>query len=202
LPTSDALNLPVVIVLAAGRGERFRASALEANTQDKGFDKLQAPLAGMRVRDHVVRAVQLSGLPMHVVEPEHLAHLDLAGMSDSIACGVRATANASGWLILPADLPLIEPETLRLVAQALHHHDVVVPFFENTRGHPVGFSAACGPELMQLSGDKGASAVVSRYRPHQLHLKDAGSVMDVDTVDLLLQAEKLLLVKSSEFPSN
>jgi molybdenum cofactor cytidylyltransferase len=53
--------LPTVIVLAAGKGERFKASGA---TQDK----LQSLLDGQAVREHVLAAVRASGLPWHVVE--------------------------------------------------------------------------------------------------------------------------------------
>ena len=59
---------PIVIVLAAGRGERFRASGGHT-------DKLNSLLAGRRVRDHVLEAVRASGLPWHVVERADTAHL-------------------------------------------------------------------------------------------------------------------------------
>ncbi|MGH8803408.1 MAG: NTP transferase domain-containing protein, partial [Polaromonas sp.] len=52
-------SLPVVIVLAAGRGERFAASGGQVH-------KLDALLAGKRVLDHVLDAVRASGLPCHV----------------------------------------------------------------------------------------------------------------------------------------
>ena len=99
---------PVVIVLAAGRGERFRASG-------GALHKLDAPLAGKPVLEHVLDAVRASGLPMHVVRPDP----SRPGMGDSIAAGVRATADAPGWLVLPGDLPLVRPETLRAVATVL-----------------------------------------------------------------------------------
>ena len=103
--------LPTVIVLAAGRSTRFRAASA-------GQDKLQALLGQRSVREHTIAAVQASGLPWHVVEAAHTAHITLPGMGDSIATGVRACALAAGWLILPADLPLVQPATLRAVAGA------------------------------------------------------------------------------------
>ena len=105
-PTSLA-PLPVVIVLAAGRGERFLASGGATH-------KLQALLAGKAVIDHTLDAVKASGLACHVVA----ADASRPGMGDSIAAGVRATPLANGWLILPADLPLIRAETLRQIAVA------------------------------------------------------------------------------------
>ena len=179
---------PTVIVLAAGLGERFRASGGRT-------DKLESLLAGRRVRDHVLAAVQESGLPWHVVERADTAHQTQPGMGDSIARGVRATAQASGWLILPADLPLIQAATLRAVAARLSDGNatrVVVPRYQGERGHPVGFAAACGAELMALTGDQGARGVMQAQAPLMLEVDDPGCVFDVDTVQRLAEAEAKL----------
>ena len=174
--------LPTVIVLAAGRSERFAAAS-------GGQHKLHALLGTRSVREHTLEAVRASGLPWHVVEA---AHLHLAGMGDSIATGVRACAEATGWLILPADLPLVQPQTLRTVAQALQSHTVVVPVFAGQRGHPVGFAAACGPALMALTGDQGARAVLQAHAPYALAVDDAGCIHDVDTPEALEAALRLI----------
>ena len=181
MPTS----LPTVLLLAAGRSERFRAAS-------GGQDKLDALLHGRRVRDWTLAAVQASGLPWHVVERSHTSHLTRPGMSDSIACGVAATPQAAGWLVLPADLPLIQPETLLQVAQVLQTHPVVVPTWHGERGHPVGFAAKCRDDLLALAGDSGARAVVQRYGAHVLPVPDAGCVHDVDTPQALEEARQRL----------
>ena len=176
-----------VIVLAAGRGERFAQSGGATH-------KLQALLAGKPVKDHVLQAVQASGLRWHVVEPQDGAGLQ--GMGDSIARGVRATADAQGWLILPADLPLVQPQTLLQVATALQEHPVAVPMWQGQQGHPVGFAAECFAALSALDGDKGASRIVQAYRHmqrvHMLQVEDAGIAADIDTVDDLARAEAWL----------
>lgn len=181
-----------VIVLAAGKGERFKAAGGAQR-------KLEALLQGRSVREHVLAAVQASGLLWHVVEPMHTQHLHNPGMADSIACGVAATQQAEGWLILPADLPLIQPTTLRAMASVLHHAtqqqpacDVVVPMYQQQRGHPVGFSKNCLNDLLQLQGDQGASSVVAKHKSLQVLVDDAGCVMDVDTPALLEKAELLM----------
>ena len=69
--------------------------------------------AGRPVLEHTLAAVRASGLPWHLEDAGH------PGMGDSIAAAVRATADAAGWLILPADLPLVQPATLQAVARAL-----------------------------------------------------------------------------------
>jgi molybdenum cofactor cytidylyltransferase len=175
----------LVIILAAGRGERFKASGATV-------DKLNAPLAGVRVRDHVLRSVQASGLPWHIVEREHTQHLAQPGMGDSIACGVAATAGAGGWLILPADLPLVQPATLLAVAQALRNHPVVVPFYQGEKGHPVGFDASCGTALQALCGDEGARSVVAQRGAWRLEVPDPGCVLDVDTLEALANAQTMM----------
>ena len=178
-------SLPTVIILAAGRSARFRAAS-------GGQDKLHAPLGERSVREHTIAAVQASGLPFHVVEAAHTAYIDQPGMGDSIATGVRACAQAAGWLILPADLPLVQPATLRAVAQALTHHTVVQAVYQGQRGHPVGFAADCGPALMALTGDLGARAVVQANTPYALAVEDAGCIHDVDTPEALEAARRLL----------
>ena len=176
-------KLPTVIVLAAGRGERFKASGATK-------DKLEAILCGQSVRSHVLAAVHASGLPFHVVERQHTAHLMNPGMGDSIACGVASTPDANGWLVLPADLPLIQAQTLQRVAKSLQQHEVVVPRHEEQHGHPVGFSKRCRVALLQLSGDKGARSVVAQHAVCHLDVHDEGCVLDVDTLDVLAYAEK------------
>ena len=170
---------PVVLVLASGRGERFVASGGRGS-------KLKALLAGKPVLEHTLDAVRASGLPFHVEAAGH------PGMGDSIAAGVRATPDAGGWLVLPGDLPLIAPASLRAVAAALADASLVLPFHEGTRGHPVGFAAEHGPALQALSGAEGAAAIVRASRPLRLDLADPGIVTDIDTVADLARAEQAL----------
>jgi molybdenum cofactor cytidylyltransferase len=175
---------PVVIVLASGRGERFVASGGSTH-------KLQALLAGKPVLQHTLDAVRASGLPFHLEDAGH------PGMGDSIAAAVRATAQAPGWLILPADLPLVRTDTLLRVAAALAQHAVAVPLFEGRRGHPVGFAAACGPALMALHGPRGAAGVLRAHASVEIMVDDAGCVTDIDTLADLRQAEALWQVRNS-----
>ncbi|MGC3985804.1 MAG: NTP transferase domain-containing protein [Pseudorhodoferax sp.] len=175
---------PVVLVLASGRGERFRASGGRVH-------KLQALLAGKPVLQHTLDAVRASGLAWHLEDAGH------PGMGDSIAAAVRATPGAGGWLVLPGDLPLIEPAALWRVACALAQAMVVLPQHGGTRGHPVGFAAECRDALLALSGEAGAAAIVqARRRAGQvleLVLDGPGCVTDIDTLDDLARAERALL---------
>lgn len=189
---------PCVLVLAAGRGERFLASGGSTH-------KLQALLGDQTVLQITLAAVKDSGLPWHVEYGPH------PGMGDSIASAVKATASANGWLILPADLPLLLPQTLKTLALQLlsvgadaeiDALQVIQPFYQTQKGHPVAFSRAAAQALMQLCGDQGASAIVRKAAENQ-QLKrwecdDIGCVLDVDTVQALEQARKIWKERQSQ----
>jgi molybdenum cofactor cytidylyltransferase len=186
------LRRPTVIVLASGRGERFLASGGTAH-------KLSALLGGRPVLEHTLAAVRDSGLPWHLEDAGH------PGMGDSIAAAVRATADAAGWLILPADLPLVQPATLRRIAEALLpsspqtslQWQAVQPVHAGARGHPVGFAASNGAALMALAGPLGAASVLRGLRATnavvEVEVDDPGVVTDIDTLADLARAEALLL---------
>lgn len=176
-------GLPIVLILASGRGERFLASGGTTH-------KLQALLAGKTVLQHTLDAVKASGLPWHLEDEGH------PGMGDSIAAAVGKTPDAAGWLVLPADLPLIQAETLLRVATALQSADVVQPVFEQAAeqlsGHPVGFARVCLDKLLKLEGNKGAAGVLINYTAIKLVVNDVGIITDIDTVDDLARAEVLI----------
>jgi len=182
-----------VIVLAAGKGSRF-----------EGKDhKLSQRLGTATVLGTTLRHAIASRLEVVVVTTEPFADLarrsiaardvvvlpevgsdDSAplGMGYSIAAGVGACADASGWLILPGDMPLVEPSTLQAVARQLEHHPVVYAQHKGRRGHPVGFAAELYSELVRLTGDEGARRLVARYPAFGLEIDDPGVLVDVDTL--------------------
>ena len=99
-------------------------------------------------------------------------------MGDSIAAAVRATPDAAGWLILPGDLPLVQPATLRQVARTLAdgaqsgRWRAVQPSYQGDAGHPVGFAAGVPRAICsRLEGRKGAAPVLQA-------LRDAGPVAE------------------------
>ena len=179
-----SFDLPTVIVLASGRGERFRASGGETH-------KLAALLGGQPVLARTLDAVRASELRWHLEDAGH------PGMGDSIAAAVRSTADSVGWLVLPGDLPLVRPETLRRVASALAAGAAAVqPQYESSRGHPVAFAADARTALLVLSGERGAASVLQALRARgevlDLVVDDIGTVTDIDTLADLAAAEALL----------
>ena len=181
-PTASA-TLPTLLILASGRGERFLASGGTTH-------KLRADLCGKTVLERTLDAVRASGLPWHLEDRGH------PGMGDSIAAAVRAAPDAAGWLILPADLPLIDPQTLLALARASTDADVLVPDYQGQRGHPVRFARRCGEALRALHGAAGASAVAASFPSARWPVDDPGCVMDIDTLADLERARALFRQKT------
>lgn len=191
---------PTIVVVAAGRSSRFEGHE----------HKLEQPLGSATVLGATLRHAIETQLPVVVVTTEALAPLaarQLArrdvvvlgateaarGMGASIAAGVAERSGAPGWLIVPADMPLIKPSSMLAVAAALEHHPVVYAQHRGRRGHPVGFAAELYSELVVLGGDEGARRIVARYPAHGEELDDRGVLVDVDTVADLEAARRACL---------
>ena len=186
---------PTIIVVAAGRGSRFAAAAPVA--ADAPI-KLVQPFGASTVLGTTVRNAVQSQLPVVVVTTAELvpvlsaviAQRDVVvlseeeaarGMGHSIAAGVAERSGAPGWLVLPGDMPLVQPGTLLAVATALEHHPVAYAQHKGRRGHPVGFSSELYSELVLLKGDEGARRIVARYPAFGVELPDRGALIDIDT---------------------
>ena len=177
----------VGILLAAGCGTRF------------GGDKLLASFDGECVGAASCRHL-LMALPhvVAVVRPDDFALAAALGaggarivrcanaddgMGASLACGVRATPDAAGWVVALGDMPWIEMATIARVVAAVGQGAVVAaPFHRGQRGHPVGFGTVCYAALAALSGDEGAKSVLMAHsnRVERIDVDDAGTLSDVD----------------------
>jgi len=106
-----------------------------------------------------------------------------AGMGASLACAVRASHDAPGWLITLGDMPWIDKQTIRTLADALRQpRDIVAPLYGDRRGHPVGFGSAYVRQLIALDGDQGARSIVNANPQHLtlISVNDPGILRDVD----------------------
>lgn len=184
----------VGILLAAGESRRF------------GSRKLLHPLAdgtpmGVRTAFNLAGGVDRA---IAVVSPDdgeladRLATTGIKicacprsreGMGSSLACGVRVTSDADGWLVALADMPFVLPATIAALAQALREGaPIAAPLHAGKRGHPVGFAREYFAELASLTGDVGAKNILARDRARValLHVDDPGVHRDIDTPQDLL----------------
>jgi molybdenum cofactor cytidylyltransferase len=190
---------PAIVVVAGGRGLRH------SGAQHKLLESLGSThVLGMTLRNAVATHLPLvvvttEGLVAEVagtvalrdvvvvpeVRPKSAARGPAGelGMGYSIAAGVVARCDAAGWLVLPADMPLIQPASILAVAAALEDHAVAYAQHRGLRGHPVAFSQELYSELAALVGDDGAKRIVARYPGHAVEVPDAGVRIDIDTED-------------------
>jgi molybdenum cofactor cytidylyltransferase len=181
-----------VVVLAAGRSERFGAGRHKL-AQPLGASSVLAQTLACAIASHL-RTVVVTTAAFVDVARSSVAARDVVvlpdvgsdgtaslGMGTSIAAGVRASADSAGWLVLPGDMPMVQPATLLAVARALDQHPVAYAQHGGRRGHPVGFAAELYPELTELSGEEGARRIIARYPAFAVDVDDPGILVDIDT---------------------
>lgn len=106
------------------------------------------------------------------------------GMGSSLACGIRALPPATGFVVALADMPWIDPQTIRGVVRLLRAGaPIAAPVYQGQRGHPVGFSHRFREELMSLDGDHGARELLVRNGEalQLFEVDDPGILRDIDT---------------------
>lgn len=182
--------MPVTgILLASGVGRRF------------GADKLMHPLAdGTPVA--VASARNLVAAIPDAVAVVRSASSTLArelraagcriavcrdadeGMGRTLAAGVRASRDASGWVVALADMPFVAPASIRAVAEGLvEGAAIAAPAFAGRRGHPVGLARRFKDDLLALRGDEGARRILAAHEDWitLYEVGDPGVLKDIDT---------------------
>lgn len=107
------------------------------------------------------------------------------GMFSSIQCGVRNLPPSCGAFFLqPADMPGLQPETIRLLVAARGEKDALVlhPCHEGRRGHPPLVSTSLVPAVLAFDEPGGMRTLLSRYQQKSLNIEcgDPGILSDLD----------------------
>jgi molybdenum cofactor cytidylyltransferase len=190
----------VGLLLAAGRGRRFSAAA------GRDADKLTAPIGGEPVAQRALRSLAAGcDTVLAVIRPDapdalraalQGARLVIAeeadrGMGHSLAAAARAAAADApdAVLVLPADMPWVDADTVRGIAgaaragpAAARASRILVPVLrDGRRGHPVAFGSDHLPALAALSGDQGARGLLAATASTPIVIDDPGILRDVDT---------------------
>ncbi|MHB1951761.1 MAG: nucleotidyltransferase family protein [Acidiferrobacteraceae bacterium] len=111
-----------------------------------------------------------------------------AGMSASIACGVRAASASEACLVALGDMPFVREDTVLAVANALRTGArIAVPIYQDRMGHPVGFSRSFYDDLTRLEGDQGARSLLKRHHADLtlVPCDDPGILRDIDRPEQL-----------------
>jgi molybdenum cofactor cytidylyltransferase len=179
------------ILLAAGRGKRF------------GRDKLTQDFRGQPLWSWVALAAEEAGFAQrYIVSGPHSAiparsgwhavinNRAAEGMGTSIAAGVRAAQHCSRVVIALADMPLVEPDHLRLLAEP--DGPVFTRYTSGVEGSPAGFPRSVFDRLCALQGEAGARS---------LGLPDATALAQASAAPLAdIATPEDLLAFSSQHP--
>ncbi len=107
-----------------------------------------------------------------VFNPEHEK-----GMFSSVLAGVRSfESSVEAFFLLPADIPLVSPRTVRALLEACEAHGpgIVYPRFEGKRGHPPLIPASFLEGELPADVPGGLRAVLARHEE---------AAVDVDVID-------------------
>jgi molybdenum cofactor cytidylyltransferase len=190
------------ILLAAGQSRRMGPE-----------NKLLADLDGKPMVRHAAEALDASQARGITVITGHEADavraaldgLNLAfaqsplyaqGLAETVKRGAAAVPEeADGALFALGDMPRVRPETLdKLIAafDPVEGRAICVPVHNGKRGNPVLFARRFFPEIMELSGDSGAKALLGAYEEQvcEVAVDDPGVLLDLDTPDALTRARR------------
>jgi CTP:molybdopterin cytidylyltransferase MocA len=106
------------------------------------------------------------------------------GMFSSIQCGVRSLPKKTeAFFVLPVDIPLIRPATLRkiLTAAAINKKAIIYPVFAGRRGHPPLIPASLIPAILAHDGRGGLETLLDRHKGIDIAVWDEGIHLDADT---------------------
>ena len=185
----------LAIVPAAGRGERF------GSTRDGAASKLVAPVGGEPLLDRTLASLLDGGVDAVVVVVSPAAVLDVVtrlrdprvrvvvnpdpspGMFTSIQVGWEAAGEADPVLILPGDMPFVQPATVTAVVTACLRLGVVVsPRIGGRRGHPVGLPGRLRPIVLAAPRTSALGDLLGAQPGERVEIDvaDPGILRDVD----------------------
>ena len=112
------------------------------------------------------------------------------GMLSSVLCGLEALGGAAAIaaaqepvLVTPADLPAIQPATIRRLIAAVRDSgaSLVVPTHRGKRGHPLAIAPCVLLDVPGLDPAAGLHQLLDRHPVMRLVVEDPGVLADVDT---------------------
>lgn len=180
------------IVLAAGSAERM------------GRQKLLLELKGKPVLERVLEAALASDLDEvicvvrelgEIQEKIPLRHEKLRwiqnekaqeGLSTSVIAGLRAASPKSeAALFLVGDQPMVKAELINGLIELFRKEKapIVAPVYQGESRNPVLFRRELFPEILKLTGDRGARGLIEKYRDQTARLEwdDETPFVDLDT---------------------
>jgi molybdenum cofactor cytidylyltransferase len=114
------------------------------------------------------------------------------GMLSSVKCGFRNIPSGTrAVMVFQGDQPLITPVVINSVIEAYLSSEkgIIIPVFNNRRGHPVLIDIKYKDEIEQLNTDKGLRSLAYKFPDDILEVstEEPGILRDFDTFDQYLK---------------
>lgn len=106
------------------------------------------------------------------------------GMFTSVQAGAASlSSSARAFFLLPADIPLVRPSTLRLLLKRGAFDRIVYPVFLAERGHPPLIGTSFIPSILSYGGEGGLRKILESRNEwaDDLSVADEGVLLDMDT---------------------
>jgi molybdenum cofactor cytidylyltransferase len=178
----------VVVVPAAGKGERFGGAKLLARIE--GIMLIDRTL-GSLLEGGVDRAILVVAPGADFATSRRLADPRVQvivnpdpsrGMFSSIRAGL-AVADGDPMLVMPADMPFVSVSTVAAVlAACARTPGIVAPVHEGRRGHPVAFPASMRAAILREPPESTlkAALIATSATWLEVQVRDPGIHRDVD----------------------
>ncbi len=109
-----------------------------------------------------------------------------AGMFSSVVAGVKGLQKSVDlFFILPVDIPLIRPWTIRLLFQAYQQKKgkIIHPCFQGEQGHPPLISASLKDQITYWNGHDGLRGALAQFQADAIRIEvpDENILFDINT---------------------
>lgn len=178
------------IVMASGMSKRM-------NT-----DKLHMKIKGKNIYEYILDTIKKHNFYQTIVVAKdddivtRAENLDFIGVknkkyfigqSESIKAGLKASTYCDGFMFFVADQPFIKLQTIQKLC---HHfsnnkHNIILPYYNGTRGNPVIFPYHLKDQLMCLEKDDGGKIIINNNmgKVIRVDILTKDEFMDIDTMD-------------------
>jgi len=107
-----------------------------------------------------------------------------SGMFSSIKAGIDSLeTDRDAFFILPTDIPLVRPGTVRALLVAYQPAHILHPVFQGRRGHPPLISSCFRQKILNFDGDGGLRSFMEQHELSAVDVPvaDGGVLLDMDT---------------------
>ncbi len=181
------------LILAAGKSERMGKPKALLRIFDRTFlEHIVAAVEQSRLQDVKIVLGHQSEDILRVLPSLRERTLINAkyesGQLSSIQCGIRSVSQISdGVMVFLIDNPVVYPDLINSLLSSFDESSapLVIPSFQNRRGHPMIFGRELFEELLGGSWKEGAATVVQNHQAdiRYLTVDNADVLIDIDTPD-------------------